>query len=141
MDTNQPNQNNQAQPLHVAPQPQYPISGPHKEMAPIEAPVSEYVAPAGHEVEPVLSPEVQEAGVETSPSIEAPQITDEHKKAGVVPPAQVTPVQVAQNPSAVPIPYTFTQVEEKFKETKSDESVHWLMKLYKFIFAREGVQA
>lgn len=153
MDNSQTKQNSQDQPVvsQVQPQqnpvqqvptPQQPISGPHKEMGPtVEAPVVEYVSPAGHEVEPVLAPEVKEAGVESSPNIEKPQITEQQQKAGLQPAPEVTPVIASQQTNTIQLPYTYPQVQQKIKATKEDESAHWLMMLYKFILEKSGVKA
>ena len=57
-----------------------PISGSHKEAAPISAQTSEYLAPA--EAKPALAKEVREVGVEHAPE-ERPVIPHDVSQAGV----------------------------------------------------------
>lgn len=116
-------------------QPAMPVSGLHKEHAPLtmEAPVAEYVQPT--EVEPVLHPEVAEAGVEVVEQQERPQITVEQKAVGINHAPPVMPVTVAQ-PRTVTLPYTPQQVVALEKSTKVDESAHWLVMLTKYIMQK-----
>jgi hypothetical protein len=112
-----------------------PVSGPHKEHAPltVEAPVAEYVRPT--EVEPVLHPEVAESGVEVVEQQERPQISVEQKAVGVNHAPPVMPVSMTQT-ATVTLPYTPQQVVALEKTTKVDESAHWLVVLTKYIMQK-----
>lgn len=117
------------------PAPQVAVSGPHKEHAPvtIEAPVAEYMQPT--EVEPVLQPEVKEAGVEIVEQQERPEITVEQKSMGVSHAPPVMPVSVPQA-QTVTLPYTPEQVATLAKTTKVEDSDHWLVLLTKYIMQK-----
>jgi hypothetical protein len=121
---------------------QNPVSGSNKEMGPIEAPVAEYVAASNpQEIEPVLVPEVKEAGVETAPNGETPELGEEHKKIGITKAPEVTPVAVSDTPSVQLPTYTYPQVQQQIKDTPVEESAHWLAVLHKFILEKLGVRA
>lgn len=116
-------------------QPMQPVSGPHKEHAPltVEAPVAEYLRPT--EVEPVLHPEVAEAGVEVVEQQERPQISVEQKAVGVNHAPPVMPMTVSQT-QTVTLPYTPQQVLAMEKTTKVENADHWLVVLTKYIMQK-----
>ncbi len=109
---------------------QYPVSGPLKEHAPLETPSVEYIKPT--EVEPTLHPEVKEAGVEISPNLDRPPLTDEHQRLGIENAKESIPVSVSQTPSAQ-LPYTQEQIEMLKKNTSKDDSKHWLVILIEYL--------
>ncbi len=118
------------QPVQTAPAPQY-HGGPHKEMAPIShAPVSEYLSPT--EVAPQLHPEVQEAGVEAVENKEQPQLSQDHKEAGIEYAKEATPV-VIPPPTTVTLPYAVEEAKQIVKKTSTAESKHWLAALTEYI--------
>lgn len=99
-----------------------PISPPQKEQ---EAPVGDYLKAS--EVHPEISKEIQEAGVETVS--EAPQITVEHKKAGLEPAKESVPVQ-PQPQGLVNLPMTQIQAQNVLKfHKKVTDSIAWLAML------------
>lgn len=121
---------------------QTPISGPHKEMSPVvtEAPVQEYVAPSSpQEIEPVLPPEVKEAGVEAVTNNEFPKLSEEDRKAGIAPAPEATPVTDVSQQHSVQLPSPL-QVEQTIKTTTVQDSAHWHATLLKYLLARLGVK-
>lgn len=116
------------------PTPAYPVSGPHKEYAPVEAPVREYVEPHASEIAPTLPSEVEEF-VEVVENKEQPQLTDEHREVGIEHAPVATPVVVSDQ-SAVQMPYTYPQAEQIVKETSVEESKHWLAALTEYLLRK-----
>lgn len=127
-------------PIQPIQSPQYPVSGPHKEAAPImQAPVSEYVRPT--EVAPQLQPEVREAGVEVVTNPEQPQLTQEHKAVGLEPAKEAVPVVIPTQPT-IQLPYTAQQAKEIEKKVPVAESRHWLAVLTEYLLKKlQGVTA
>lgn len=121
------------------PTPPNPVSGPHKEIAPIrqvpvvEAPVTEYIRPT--EVSPQLNQEVVEAGVEVVNNPEQPQLTQEHKTAGLEPAKEAVPVTVPLQPT-IQLPYSAQQVKEIEKKVPISESKHWLAALTEYLLKK-----
>jgi len=115
-------------------QPPSPMSGPHKEAGPVyQAPVSEYVRPT--EVTPQIPLEVAESGVEASPNIEQPQLTQEHKAVGIQHAKEATPVAIPTHPT-VQLPYTPLEAKEIEKTTSITESKHWLAALTEYLLKK-----
>jgi len=119
-------------------QPQYPISGPHKETGPVmQAPVSEYLRPT--EVVPQISAEAAEAGVEESPNMEQFQLTSEHTAVGIKHAGNAMPVAIPTQP-AMQLPYTPLEAKEVVRSTSIAESKHWLASLTEFLLKKiQGV--
>lgn len=100
-----------------------PVSPPQKEQ---EGLVSDYLK-ASEIAKPEISKEVSEAGVEAVS--EVPQITIEHKKAGLEPAKESVPVQVGPQ-GLVNLPMGQTQAQSILKlHKKVTESVTWLAML------------
>lgn len=115
-------------------QPAHPVSGPHKEYAPVEAPVHEYVEPHASEIAPILPSEVEEF-VEVVENKEEPQLTDEHRAVGIEHAPAATPVVVSDQP-VVQMPYTYQQAEQVVKDTSVEESKHWLAALTEYLLRK-----
>lgn len=114
---------------HVPPTPpQTPISTPHKEFAPVAQP-QEFIKPSHPEV--VVSPELQERGVEQSKDTEQVQLSAEQKKAGIEAAKEATPIQTA--PSGVvqlpPLPITQDAALQVRKTRPVADSIRWLAEL------------
>lgn len=121
-------------PQQPAPQPQYSVSGPHKEAGPImQAPVSEYVRPS--EVTPQIPQEVSEAGVEVSPNPEHVPLNQTHQQVGIQHAKEATPVVIPTQPT-VQLPYTALEAKEIEKKTSINESKHWLAALTEYLLKK-----
>lgn len=111
-----------------------PVGGPHKEQAPRSGAEQPYLQPT--EQNPVLSPEVQEAGVEVVTSQPQPKIPVEVKQATGLEPAKDA-VPVSTEPSGIVqlpnIPFKESEVDEIYKHTKPNDSKHWLVLLTKYV--------
>ncbi len=112
---------------------QYPLSGSQKEHAPLEAPIAEYVKPT--EVEPVLHPEVKEVGVEASPNLEHPNLTEEHQRLGIEYAKESVPVSLSKT-SGTNLPYNPEQIAMLKKTTHKDDSKHWLVILTEYLLKK-----
>lgn len=116
-------------------QPAYPVSGSHKEAAPIrQAPVTEYVKPT--EVAVQLPQEVAEAGVEVVRDAEQPQITPEHQAVGIEPAKEAVPAVVAPAPKTITLPYSPAQAKQIEKQAPLTESRHWLATLTEYLLKK-----
>lgn len=119
--------------------PQNPVSGPHKEVAPVrqmptaEAPVAEYVRPT--EVAPQLQQEVVDAGVEVVHNPEQPQLTQEHKAVGLELAKEAVPVTIPAQPTTQ-LPYSAQEVKEIEKKVPISESKHWLAALTEYLLKK-----
>lgn len=119
----------------TAPQISNPVSGPHKEIAPIrQAPVSEYVKPTEVAVE--LPQEVAEAGVEVVHNAEQPHITPEHQAVGIEPAKEAVPAVVAPAPKTITLPYSAAQAKQIEKQAPLTESRHWLAALTAYLLKK-----
>ncbi len=100
-----------------------PISGVHKELGPIGS--SELIKPS--EQEPVIPPEVAEAGVETVRDRETPQLTPHDGKAGLSHANEA--VSVHTSPSGfVQLPKTEEEVKKELKlHHKIGNSITWFL--------------
>lgn len=116
------------QPLpQQAPQ-QISVTGPHKEFAP-HAPIQPFDSGIrASEVEPVLEPEVTEAGVAVVSNIETPQITDDHKAIGILPAKDAVPVHTSPL-GHVQLPMDEAQAKEVIKTHPVYDSVRWFAML------------
>jgi len=115
-------------------QPQYPVGGPHKEMAPVtKTPISEVMRPT--EVQPQLQPEVQEAGVEVVENREQPQLTAEHKAVGIEHAKESVPMPLSPQPT-VQLPYSLQDAKVIGKQVSRYESKHWLAALTEYIWRK-----
>ena len=110
----------------VAP-PATPVSLPHREAGPGLGRMTEFVQPT--HAEPVLAPEVKEAGVEVAPNVEQPQIPAAVAQAGVQPAKAAVPVQpVTETVVQYLTDQPFSEVEavKLEKSTKARDSIRWL---------------
>lgn len=125
------------------PQPQAPVSTPHKEAGPfhlagvhsdtseVSSQIEELIVPS--EPEPIIQDELAEHGVEAVVDHEKPKITTEHIKVGLEPAKESTPV--ATQPSGfVQLPMTEEEAVKTIKTTKITESKHWLAMLIEKVY-------
>lgn len=124
-------------PVSQGQQPAQPVSGPHRERAPLEAPVADYVQPSGHDVEPQVPQEVREAGVETKS--EVPQLPLDVQQAGVTHAKEVTAVTLTQQ-QQTQLPYSYQQAHQIQKTGKKDDSQTWFAALITFLLKRMSLQ-
>jgi hypothetical protein len=103
----------------------HPVSGGHKEHAPIGLSPSEVVV-ASTDVEPVLQPEVAEAGVEVVANPHKPHITQAHKDAGMELAKDMTQVPLVPSGNLhLPItPAKALDIEKR--HLPANDSVRWL---------------
>lgn len=112
-------------------QPQSPqtVSSSGKELAPValeERNSQEIVVPT--ESEPILSPEVKEAGVTHVPSHEQIQVVPELQAVGVAPVKTAVSVQVAPS-DKIQLPMTVIEAENTVKTHTTADSVRWFAAL------------
>lgn len=109
-----------------------PVSAPQKEQQPVSSEVSEFVKPS--EAEPVIHPELAEAGVEKIK--EVPDLTLEDKKAGLSAAKESVPVSTVPS-GLVQLPMTEEEARRTIKTTKPSDSRHWwavlVEKVYQFL--------
>lgn len=106
-----------------------PVSVPQKEQQPVSPEISEFVKPS--EAEPVIHPELAEAGVEKVK--EVPDLTLEDRKAGLS--AAKESVPVSTTPSGlVQLPMTEEEAKRTIKTTSVSDSRHWLAVLVEKVF-------
>lgn len=104
-------------------QPPPSISGASKEHAPIPiTATTEIIKPTDQE--PVLAPELKEAGVETVPEANEMQIPQEVKEAGVEPVKTAAPVPAATSINDS-LPMTEKEAINKIKTNPPNSSVRW----------------
>lgn len=103
-----------------------PVSAPQKEQQPA---VSEFLKPS--EAEPVIQPELSEAGVEKVK--EVPDLTLEDKKAGLEPAKESVPVSTTPS-GLVQLPMTEEEAVRTIKTTSVSDSRHWLAVLVEKVF-------
>jgi hypothetical protein len=125
------------------PQPVSPVSGGHKEYAPI--PVrTEAVSHSPAESSPQIPNELRELGIEASPDTAKPDISPAAQQAGVQPVKTAAPVltapSAAQPAAVLPTPMSYQQAVTNLKAHKSDESVSWLSMLSKYVLEKIGMQ-
>ncbi len=102
--------------------PQQPISGGHKEHAPIrtEETKVEYVHPS--EVEPRLPQEVKEAGVEVNKPPTLPQVV---RHSGVA--LQGEAIPAGQEPAQeITLPLTSAQATQAIHDNNTSDSIFWI---------------
>lgn len=139
------NQPSQQQPIQtqVSQQPQPPVPVPQppqqnavgsvaKEAGPI-APVQEHLQASGAEVQPVLHPEVQKAGVEVSKNVEVPRLDLYDQKAGLQHSGATAPIPTQSNGIVQLYNNLKSQGADKGSITNSNS---WLYKLV----AKVGLQ-
>lgn len=116
-------------------QPGYPVSGPHKERAPImqAAPLAEYIQPT--EVTPQVPQEVAEAGVEVVANPEQPQLTSEHQAVGLQPAREAVPAVITQT-QTIQLPYSAVVAQQVEKQSSVKESRHWLAILTEYLLKK-----
>lgn len=123
----------------VAPiqQPSQPVSGGHKEFAPIGGQsAAEFLKPADvMETRPEISPEVHDAGVEHAVETEKLELTEEHKQAGIELAKESTPMIPIQPTIPAPmLPHAPFQAEPEAvkvaQATKAEDQKHWLALLF-----------
>ena len=103
-------------------QPVAPVSGPHKEAAPLSDQTGEYLQPT--ETKPELSKEVVEAGVEHAPD-EKPHIPHEAANAGVVH-AKETVSHHTEPTGVVTLPQITEQQAVILKKSPVRDAARWL---------------
>ena len=111
-----------------------PVSLPQKEQAPIISDTSkdqgaELIKPS--EPEPNIPQEVKDVGVEAVK--ETPQLTEEHKVAGIEHAKESTPVST-QPLAKVKLPMSEEEALKIIKTTKNSDSKHWLAVLIEKIY-------
>jgi hypothetical protein len=114
------------QPPQQPQQPIEPVGGMHKEAGPtmvVEQPVAEVLTPS--ESEPVLHPEVVEAGVEVSKNLEAPPDLTMHDKGMIEHAPVIAPVPT--QPSGT-LQYLIPEEKavETLKHKNTSKSITWL---------------
>lgn len=119
MDNNAQNQDDQQV---ATPQRAAPVSGPHKEAAPVGERASEYLQAA--EVKPELSQEEVKAGVEHAPE-DKPHIPYEVAKAGVSH-AKETVIHPVEPSGVVSFPSTTQQQALVMKKRPVHDAAKWL---------------
>jgi hypothetical protein len=105
-----------------AQQPSHPVSGPHKEAAPLSGQTGEYLQPTETKAE--LSQEVVEAGVEHVPD-EKPHIPHEVAQAGVVH-AKETIAHHTEPVGVVSLPSMTQQQAIILKKNPVRDAARWL---------------
>lgn len=120
----------QQHPLPQRAVPVAPVGGMNKEAGPVvhvEQPLSEVLTPS--EAEPVLSPELVEAGVEVSPNPHVPDLTMHDKNAGLSHAPVIAPVPTHHSGSVqLPIPGEEAIVRSKI-EKDSKKSISWYLRV------------
>lgn len=119
-----------------APQPQVvpqPVGSVAKEHGPLGT--SEFIAPSGAEIEPVIPEEVAEHGVEAVASTEAPPLTATHKEAGIQHAKESVPVS-SQPQGTIQLPMTEEDALHTIKTTKIFDSKHWLAVLIEKVYQK-----
>jgi hypothetical protein len=128
-----------AQPAQQMP-PVAPVSGGHKEHAPIGR-VSEYVQRHHTETTPDLPSEVKEAGVDAVITPVQPHIPQELKELGITESGDAVPVPVEPSGQvSLPTPMSYQQAVTNVKTHKTDDSVRWLAMLSKYVLEKLGMQ-
>ncbi|MBI2033166.1 MAG: hypothetical protein HYT10_01745 [Candidatus Levybacteria bacterium] len=103
-----------------------PVGGFNKEQAPIVYPFETGEVITASEKEPVLHPEIQEAGVEVSRNPEIPDLTIHDKNAGIKHSGDILPVNTAPT-GAVQLPMTEEEANSVLKKGKNPKkSLTWL---------------
>lgn len=129
---------NQAAPIGTS----NPVSLPQKEQTPISAKLTSEVSEIieASEKEPVVPPEVREAGVEQVP--DKLTLTDEHKALGIEHAGESTPAHT-QLLGTVKLPMSEEEALKTIKTTSNTDSKHWLAvlieKIYKIIKGLKAV--
>lgn len=106
-----------------------PLSAPQKEQQPVASETSEFIKPS--EAEPIIHPELAEAGVEKVK--EVPDLTLEDKKAGLSAAKESVPVSTAPS-GLVQLPMTEEEARQTIKKTSISDSRHWLAVLVEKVF-------
>lgn len=107
-----------------------PIGTMQKEHVVTLPQTNEFVKPS--EAEPVLTPEVEKAGVEKV--AEFPQVREEQYKVGIRPAKESVPVSTEPLGEVKLPPIPEQEVLREIKATKNDDSRHWLMVLFEKIY-------
>lgn len=138
MDQNSSQSQNQQSNTASVPQPTYqsqqsdvsappvgiqPVGGPREQGPSSQMNASEIVIPT--EVEPVVSPEVKEAGVITVPNQEQIHVSPELKNAGVAAVKTAVPVQTTPSYS-IQLPITEEEAKKNIKIHPVFDSARWL---------------
>ncbi len=99
------------------------VGGVSKEHAPISQIITESIKPT--EQEPVLAPELKEAGIESIAQTDNVQIPTEVNVAGVEPVKTAVPVSISPS-SSVALSMTEEEVASNIKTNPPNSSVRWL---------------
>jgi|SRR5581483_1153298 len=112
-----------------------PVSGGHKELGPIgniEQNLNEVLKPT--EVEPILPPEVEKAGVEVK---KAPSLSPQIKRTGIKETGEATKISSGQN-TQVNLPMTQVQANKTLKSNNTNSSISWLAMLILKLLKRDN---
>ena len=114
-------------------QPVVPVGSPNKETGPVGESISEFVKPS--ETEPQISQELKDIGIEEEK--DAPDLTFEHKKAGIDHAGPYTPFP-NQSSGKVKLPMSEAEIENQLKTGQDDDSGKWLAGLIQKIIKAMG---
>lgn len=127
-------------------QPVSPVSTPHKEAGSLhlegvmaspaqpdtfQVNTEELIVPS--EPEPIIQEELAEHGVEATKDHEKPHVTAEHRKVGIEPAKESTPV-LTQPTGTVQLPMTEEEALKTIKTTSTKDSKHWLARLIEKVY-------
>lgn len=112
------------------------VGSSKKEQAPVGQDVSEFVRPAGPEVNPNLSQEEKELGIEVKS--ERPNLTPGHQELGVDHAGPHVPVSLSPS-GKVLLPMSEEEAEKQLKTGQDDDSGKWLARLIKKIIKVMGL--
>ncbi len=105
----------------------------NKETGPVSTSVSEFVKPT--DTEPQIDEDLAELGIEAKK--ENPDLTDEHKQAGIGYAKETTPVP-SQPTGAVKLPMSEEEVADTLKIGQDDDSGKWLAGLIRKVIKAMG---
>ncbi len=126
-------QDDQTQSQAPVDQPVAPTGSTNKEAGPMSSSISEFVKPS--EIEPQIDEDLAELGIEAKK--ENPDLTDEHKQAGIGYAKETTPLS-GQPSGYVKLPMSEEEVADTFKTGQDDDSGKWLAGLIKKVIKVMG---
>lgn len=104
---------------------------------PVEGKPEEYIQPSGAEIQPEVSAELQEHGVEAVATSERPQLTEHHNNIGMrhAKESVPSPTQVTSS-SHIQLPMTEEEALKTIKTTGTSDSKHWLAVLVEKVYKK-----
>ncbi len=114
-------------------QPVAPTGSTNKEAGPVGSSVSEFAKPT--DSEPQIDQDLEEVGIEAKK--ENPELTDEHRQAGIGYAKEATPIP-SQPTGAVKLPMSEEEVADTLKTGQDDDSGKWLAGLIKKVIKAMG---